>query len=160
MAKPANRKPSQQGKNVGGQHLGFTLALDIVPGLPLAECRRIERFLEDHAELHGLVLSGHQLTPYVMAAEHELSAVDQVTLIDRLVDVPGLVSIRVGAIGRTRPTGDEDDLPENDTADAHVIARSGDLALIGLTLLYRCGRITAPLYLQILGGFVRQVGLH
>lgn len=160
MAKHADRQPSPLRKSAGSQDLGFALALEVLPGLPLTECRRIERFLEDHAELHGLVLSGHQLTPYVTAPEHELSAVDQVTLIDGLVDVPGLVSIRVGAIGRTVPMADEDELPENDTADAYVVARSGDLALIGLTLLYRCGRITAPLYLQILGGFVRRAGVH
>lgn len=159
MSRTSDRKPSPRPGSAGRQDLGFSLVLEVLPGLPIAECRRIERVLEDHADLHGLVLSGHQLAQFVTAPGHELSATDQVTLIDRLVDVPGLVSIRVGAIARM-PPDDEHDLPDNDTEDAHVVARSGDFALIGLTLLYRCGRITAPLYLQILGGFVRRVDVH
>lgn len=33
-------------------------------------------------------------------------------------------------------------------------------SVIGLTLLHRLGRIKPELYLEILGGFVRPIGLH
>lgn len=75
------------------------------------------------------------------------------TLIDWLIAQPGLVALRIGPIG-PMPVLTEGDDP------AFIQVRSGDLALIGLTLLYRCGRIAPALYLQILGGYVRPVSIH
>jgi hypothetical protein len=50
---------------------------------------------------------------------------------------------------------------EGETDDsAFIQVRTGDLAVIGLTLLNRCGRITASLYLQILGGYVRHARFY
>lgn len=131
---------------------GFTVTLQVLSALPVTECRRIERCLEDHAEAHGLVLHGHQLRQFVTAREHDISANDQVALIDRLVDVPGLVAVYVGAIGH------EAEEPGQD--EPFVLARTGDVALIGLTLLYRCGRVSASTYMQILGGFDRPTNFH
>jgi hypothetical protein len=151
-----SKTPSLSAAPVPGA--GFTLTIETLPGLPMAECRQIERSLEDHAERHGLVLGGHQLRQTVTARDHELSAIDQVTLIDHLIDVPGVVSLRVGAIVSEPEASEGDNAALGD--EPCVVVRACDLALIGLTVLHRCGRITAPLYLQILGGFDRPTNLQ
>lgn len=130
----------------------FDVQLEVLPGLPPVECRRLEHRLEDYAEAQNLRLDGTQLRHRVFADDRHVSVHDQVALIDWLVDQPGVVGVRIGPIvplGHAR--GDEGE------ALAFVHVRTGDFALIGLTLLYRCGRITPSLYLQILGGYVRQV---
>jgi hypothetical protein len=67
-----------------------------------------------------------------------------VALLDWLVDRPGLRRVRLGSLRKT-------------AADqgAYLQLASGDMAVIGVTLLYRLGRLKAEQYLQILGGFVR-----
>src|SRR5574337_1346430 len=135
--------------------VGFALHLELLPGLPLAECRRLQRRLEDYAEAQGLNFDGTQLRHVVSAADRPVSAADQVALVDWLVAQPGVVGLRIGPIRPLANTqGGQGDDP------AFIPVRSGDLALIGLTLLYRCGRVTPALYLQILGGYVRSVHIH
>lgn len=141
-------------KHLGRQEheVGFALHLELLPGLPAAECRQLLRRLEDYAEAQGLNLEGTQLRHVVFAVDRPVSAADQVALVDWLIAQCGVVGLRVGPI---RPlaeaTGDD---------PAFIQVRSGELALIGLTLLYRCGRVTPALYLQILGGYVRPVHVH
>ncbi len=155
MAKRSERRVHGSGSRPRGESTGFALQLELRPGLPLAECRHIERRLEDYAETQGLALAGHQLHQFVVATDRPVTVNDQVALLDWLVDMPGLVAARVGPIvAHQDPAGE----PQDDVA--FVQARTGDLAVIGLTLLYRCGRITPNLYLQILGGYVRPVNLH
>jgi hypothetical protein len=43
---------------------------------------------------------------------------------------------------------------------AFLLLQALDPVVIGLKLLYRSRRISAELYLQILGGFVRPVSMH
>lgn len=133
-------------------HLGFTLQLEPRPGAPLRELRTLERSLEDYALAHELVLSGHQLHFVVTAAERSLTAADQVGLLNWLIDQSGHIGVRVSPLTR-RPAGAS---PQ----DGYLHARVADVAMIGLTILYRCGRVAPELYLQILGGFVRPAQLH
>lgn len=136
----------------------FALTLETDPGLPYAECRQLERCLEDYAEAHGLQLLGHQLHQLVCAPNRPVSVNDQVALIDWVIDLPGLVAVRLGPIV---PMSEAPQAPEEGVDDdAFVQVRAGDVALIGLTLLYRCGRIAPSLYLQILGGYVRPASTH
>ena len=145
----------------GESDVGFALQLDVLPGLPLAECRRLERRLEDYAEAQGLRFEGTQLRHVVSSPERGVSVNDQVALLDWLVDQPGLVGVRLGPIAPVSALGEASaDPDEPGDEGAFVQVRTGDLALIGLTLLYRCGRIAPVLYLQILGGYVRPVHVH
>ena len=137
----------------GAEHeVGFALHLDLLPGLPPAECRQLQRRHEDYAEAQGLHFEGTQLRHVVSAADRPVSAADQVALVDWLVVQCGVVGLRIGPI-RPLPEARDDD-------PAFIQVRSGDLALNGLTLLYRCGRIDPALYLQILGGYVRPAHVH
>lgn len=123
----------------------FTLELDAAPGTPTSRVRELERAIEDYAEVHDLDMSGTQLRFCVKAVGRPTTAADQVALLDWLVDRPGLRRVRLGSLRRT-------------AADqgAYLQLASGDMAVIGVTLLYRLGRLKAEEYLQILGGFVRQ----
>ncbi|KPF45254.1 hypothetical protein D621_18095 [beta proteobacterium AAP51] len=121
----------------------FTLELDASLGTP-ASLRALERAIVDYAEAHELEMSGMQLRFSVQAVGRPTTAEDQVALLDWLIDRPGWRRVRVGALrGPSASHG------------AHLQVNSGDMALIGVTLLYRLGRLKAEQYLQILGGFVR-----
>ena len=122
----------------------FTLELDAAPGTPLSRVRDLVRAIEDYAEAHDLEMSGTQLRFLVQALGRPTTADDQVALLDWLVDRPGLRRIRVGALRRSAAT-----------QGAYLQVASGDMAVIGVTLLYRLGRLKAEQYLEILGGFVR-----
>lgn len=127
-----------------GAGAAFTLELDAAPGTPLSRVRDLERAIEDYAEAYDLEMRGTQLRFLVQALGRPTTAEDQVALMDWLVDRPGLRRIRVGALRRTAAGH-----------GAYLQVASGDMAVIGVTLLYRLGRLTAEQYLQILGGFVR-----
>jgi hypothetical protein len=122
----------------------FTLELDAAPGTPLSRVRDLERAIEDYADAHDLDMSGTQLRFLVQALGRPTTAEDQVALLDWLVDRPGLRRVRVGALRRSAAG-----------QGAHLQVASGDMAVIGVTLLYRLGRLNAEQYLEILGGFVR-----
>lgn len=157
MASP-NKRSSRIKRPTREDSQCFALTLETDPGLPYAECRHLERHLEDYAEAQGLLLLGHQLRQLVCAPDRPVSVNDQVALIDWVINLPGLVAVRLGPIVpmSESPTPPEDGMD----ADAFVQVRAGDIALIGLTLLYRCGRIAPSLYLQILGGYVRPASTH
>jgi hypothetical protein len=152
--------PPRQRRAERGPDLAFALELQVRPSLSWPEGRQLERRLQDYAEAQGLQIEGTQLRHRVSATDRPVSVNDQVALIDWLVDQPGLVGVRVGTIGPRGTEGDDVPLDEEGAPQAFVQLRTCDLVVIGLTLLYRCGRITPALYLQILGGYVRPVHLH
>ncbi len=122
----------------------FVVELDAAPCTPLARVRDLERALEDYAEDHDLDINGTQLKFAVQAQGRSVTAEDQVTLLDWLVDRPGLRRVRLGAMHR--PGAEQ---------GGHLDIATGDMAVIAATMLYRLGRLHAEQYLQILGGFVR-----
>ena len=154
---------SRRGGRDAERAVGFALQLELRPGLPLAECRQLERRLEDYAEAQDLHIEGTQLHHVVSAPGRPVGVDDQVALLDWLVDQAGVVAVRLGPIG---PIWSLDALNAADDAalgqgtGAFVHVHTVDVALIGLTLLYRCARITPTLYLQILGGYVRPAQIH
>lgn len=166
MTKSQARQASAPGRKRQSDPVAFVLQLEVRPGLPLDECQRFERRLEDYARVQGLDLTGHQLRQIVTAPDRAVTCTDQVALIDWLVDQPGLVAVRVGPVTslaqveQAHAFADSDPADDEPTDAAFVQVRTGDLALIGLTLLYRCGRIAPALYLQILGGYVRPANVH
>ena len=133
--------------------LGFTLHLEPRPGFTAGQGKDLERRIADYAEAHEIEVSGHQLSYVVHSSERSLTASDQVDLIDWLIDQPGMSYVCLSPLLERgdRPVGRE---------AGFMLVSPCDHALIGLTLLYRCRRVSAELYLQILGGFVRQVALH
>lgn len=143
-----------------GQALGFALQLELRPGLPLVECRKLLRRLEDYAEAQDLQIEGTQLQHVVSAPGRPIGVYDQVALLDWLVDQPGVVAVRLGAIGPVDGLNVANDPSHGQDGRAYLQVHTCDVALIGLTLLYRCARITPTLYLQILGGYMRPAQLH
>lgn len=133
-------------------HRAFTIGVEVVPGTTLAEARTLERRIEDYADAHELQIAGHHLTYVVSAAERSLSAVDQVDLLDWLIDQPGVRNVRLSPLALS-------DTPAA-WSEGFLLVASCDVPVIGLKLLYRCRRITAEQYLQILGGFVRSLNVH
>jgi hypothetical protein len=128
--------------------LGFSIRIVLRPGVTLTEARQFERAVEDYAQAHGLILEGHQLGFGLQSAERSLTATDQVDVVDWLLDQPSVGQVRLGRLSRRRgaPAGLE---------DGYIVVQPTDITVIGLTLLYRSQRVSADLYLQILGGFVR-----
>jgi hypothetical protein len=150
---------SRRGGRDAEAAIGFALQLELRPGLPLAECRRLERRLEDYAEAQDLHIEGTQLHHVVSAPGRPVGVDDQVALLDWLVDQSGVVAVRLGPIGTLQSLPDTGGAAgQGDAAFIHV--HTVDVALIGVTLLYRCARITPTLYLQILGGYVRPAQVH
>lgn len=127
-----------------GSEVRFTVHLTIDPGAPLSAVRGFQRALEDYAAEHELTIDGTQLRFEVAAGGRAVTADDQVALLDWLIDRPAIRLVRLGALqkGRSGPAG-------------HIDVSVGDLTLVGVTLLYRLGRLGAEQYLKILGGFVR-----
>lgn len=113
----------------------------------------LERQIEDYARERELLPRGCQLRWVLSSPQRSLSAADQVELLDWIVDRPGIAAVNLSQL-----------LPD---LAAPVPLSEGYLRLtplepsvIGLTLLHRLGRIKPELYLEILGGFVRPIGLH
>jgi len=133
-------------------HRGFTIGVELVPGATLAQARGLERCIEDYADAHELQIAGHHLTYVVSAADRGLTAVDQVDLLDWLTDQPWVRNVRLSPLALS-------DTPAT-WSEGFLLVASCDVPVIGLKLLYRCRRITAEQYLQILGGFVRPLTVH
>lgn len=127
-----------------GAGAAFTLELDAAPGTPLYRMRDLEGAIEDYAEAHDLEMSGTQLRFLVKALGRPTTAEDQVALLDWLVDRPALRRVRVSALRSAAAS-----------QGGYLQVASGDMAVIGVTLLYRLGRLRAEQYLEILGGFVQ-----
>lgn len=137
-------------------HLGFLLQIEPRPGFTMAEARQLDRAVQDYAEAHEFDLGGGQLVLVVSAEDRSLTVTDQIDFMDWLIDQPGISCVRVSTL-----------TSKLDASDARSVWQSGaahlsvcDLGVIGLTILYRARRITADLYLQILGGFMRPALVH
>ena len=120
-----------------------SLYIRLVPSALASPAQRhaLERDLPDRVAAMGLELGGAFPACTVAAASRVIPAADQVDLIDWLIDRPGLAALAVAAAGIG--------------VDAVELSLA-DLDLIGLAMLHRMRRISAPQYLQILGSFVRQ----
>ena len=132
---------------------GFAVLIQPYPGFTLAQMRDLGRRIEDYAEAHELQVDGHHLTYTVSSIERSLTATDQVDLVDWLSGQPGISALRLTPL-RERPDAAAAD------EEAFLRVPACDTVTIGLKLLYRARRISAELYLQILGGFVRSVSVH
>jgi hypothetical protein len=137
-------------------HLGFLLQIEPRPAFTVAEARQLDRAVEDYVEAHELDLGGGQFVLIVSADDRSLTATDQVDFMDWLIDQPGISGVRVSTL-----------TSKLDISEAHSVWQAGaahisvcDLGVIGLTILYRARRVTADLYLQILGGFMRPALVH
>ena len=136
--------------------LGFFVHIEPRPGFTLAEGRALDRGIQDYAEDHQLELGGDQLVQIVSAQHRSLSVTDQVDFIDWLIDRPGVSVVRISTLTAKLDRSDEQLVWQTGAARISVC----DLGVIGLTILYRARRITADLYLQILGGFMRPAAVH
>jgi hypothetical protein len=111
------------------------------------------RRLDQYTTERQLITDGGPLCSIVWSAERSLTATDQVDLIDWLVSDMVPVTVLISPLSA--------DLERSAARDAGCIrADCSDLTLIPLTRLYRCRRISAEMFLQILGGFVRPLVVH
>jgi hypothetical protein len=136
--------------------LGFIVQIEPRPGFTLAESRDLDRRLQDYSEAHELELGGDHFVRTVSAEHRSLSATDQVDLLDWLIDQPGISVVRISTLTSRLDRSDAQAVWQVGAAQVSVC----DMGLIGLTILYRARRITAELYLQILGGFMRPAVVH
>jgi len=139
-------------KNTSDQ-LGFTVWIEPRPGTTFAEQGALARRLEDYGAPRDLMIDGSPLCAAVFAEDRSLSASDQADLIDWLIDDPIVRSVAVS------PLSSELGRPAS-RAEGYLKVQATDLTLIGVTLLYRNRALSAELYLQLLGGFVRPLTLH
>jgi hypothetical protein len=139
-----SRRPEQR---------SFTVWIEPRPGAAIAEQTSFARRLEDYGEARDLLIGGGPLCAVVFAEHRSLSAIDQVDLIDWLIDDPIVRSVAVS------PLSTAIDRPAS-RADGYLRVQATGLTLIGATLLYRNRALSAELYLQLLGGFVRPLTLH
>jgi len=132
---------------------GFTVWIAPRPGTTLAEQGALARRLEDYGAPRDLMIGGSPLCAVVFAEDRSLTARDQADLIDWLIDDPIVRSVAVSPLSSAidRPTR---------RAEGYLKVQATDLTLIGVTLLYRNRALSAELYLQLLGGFVRPLTLH
>ena len=136
--------------------LGFFVHIEPRPGFTVAEARALDRHIQDYAEAHELELGGDQLVQIVSAEHRSLSATDQVDFMDWLIDQPGVSVVRISTLTTRLDWSDAQSVWQAGAAHMSVC----DLGVIGLTILYRARRISADLYLQILGGFMRSAAVH
>ena len=121
-------------------------------GVTPEQVRALERGLADYAQRHDLALDARHGAIVVTSADRELTASDQVELIDWLIDQPAVCMLSLGPI----TNGD----PAVERPAALLMVNVLDLSVIGVTLLYRAGSLCPELYLQILRDSARPVVLH
>lgn len=128
--------------------VGFTVWIEPYPGLTELEQVRFQRRLEDYLHGQDLVMSGGPLCGVVSSPERDVTAIDQVELINQLIDDTAVRTLSISPIGfdQGEPAPREEGFLE---------VRALDLAVIGLTILHRTRGVAAQTYLQLLGGFVR-----
>jgi len=126
---------------------GFWIQLRMPPGLSARTQTKRLRRLEDAIDGLGLQIGGGtQLHLFIETPSKELSLTDQIDLADWC-----LLNTEATEIVLTEFT-EERGLPPT---HGRVLRIGGwDLAVIGVALLYRMGRIKADLYAELLGGFV------
>ena len=128
--------------------LSFSVRIVPAPGQSEATWRRLLHEWEAHADEHALALEGTQLLWQVSALDRGLTEGDQVDLLDWLVDRPPVREVQMSAL---HERGDAVAQLEA----GFVCLRCGDPCTASLTLLYRNRRLTASMYLQVLGGYMR-----
>jgi hypothetical protein len=135
------------------EHQCFTLWITPRPGLTLSDELDFVRRLEDYLRERELEMTGGPLHTVVSSASRSLTATDQVDLIVGLVRDPVVERVAVSPLLRSgsRPAERE---------AGYIEAPSLDVPVIALTILYGCGRVSAEMVLQILGGFVRPAVVH
>ena len=116
---------------------------------PAAQAAFMRR-MEDYLDARDLQCDGAPLRAVIWSPDHSLSATDQVELLDWLIDDAAVCTASVSPLMRhsAEPAS---------FADGYVLVRAADTAIAALSLLYRARRVSAELYLQILGGFIRPV---
>lgn len=140
---------------------GFVLQLEARPGMPQRHLVQFERDLEDYVDSRGLSLRGHRMRYWISRQDTPASAADQVALLDWLHHHPAIAIARVGPVRPLRDGEDDSSAVMTHAAEeGFVQLHTSDVALLGLAMLYRSGRIGPELYLQVLGGYVRAVVLH
>lgn len=134
------------------EHLGFTMWIAPRRGLTISEELDFVRRLEDYTRERELQMTGGPLRAVVSSLTRSLSATDQVDLIMYLVNDLAVERVAVSALSRgTRPA---------DRDAGYIEARSMDVAVIALALLYSSGRVSGEMALEILGGYVRPAVVH
>jgi hypothetical protein len=109
--------------------------------------------LARYAHLQGLDLDVGNGAFTVSASGRVLTESDQVQLVDWLIDQSPVRMIRMGPL----TTSDEAARAE---VSSLVSIDVGDMAVIGVTLLYRAGKLCPQLYLEILRRANPPVQLH
>lgn len=133
--------------------LGFTVWIEPRTGMAPAAQAAFMRRMEDYLDARDLQFDGAPLRAVIWSPERSLSATDQVELLDWLIDDAAVCTASVSPLTR-HSTG-----PAS-CADGYVLVRAADTAIAALSLLYRERRVSAELYLQILGGFIRSAAVR
>lgn len=140
-------------REVTNTALQFVVHLGAHRGVTPEQVRALERGLFDYADRHDLVMDTRHGTVVVTAEDRQVTTSDQVQLLDWLVGQPAVDSLSLGPL---TARGD----PAAERPSALLAVRVLDLAVIGVTLLYRSGNLCPELYLQILRGSASRVALH
>ena len=133
--------------------LGFTVWIEPRTGMAPAAQAAFMRRMEDYLDARDLQFDGAPLRGVMWSPERSLSATDQVELLDWLIDDSAVCTASVSPLAR-HPTG-----PAS-CADGYVLVRAADTANVALSLPYRARRVSAELYLQILGWFIRPAAVR
>lgn len=128
--------------------MGFTVWIEPYPGLTELEQIQFQRRLEDHLLGQDLVMNGGPLCGVISSPERDVTAVDQVELINQLIDDSAVRTLCISPIAF-------DQGEPAKRKEGYLEVRALDLAVIGLTILHRSRGVPAQTYLQLLGGFVR-----
>ena len=133
--------------------LGFTVWIEPRTGMSPAAQAAFMRRMEDYLDARALQCDGAPLRAMIWSPDHSLSATDQVELLDWLIDDAAVCTASVSPLMRhsAEPAS---------FADGYVLVRVADTAIAALSLLYRARRVSAELYLQILGGFIRPAAVR
>lgn len=128
--------------------LGFTTWVSLHSWLqPKAQVEFAHRLME-YLKANGLRIRGTPERAVIWSDQGSLSSTDQVNLLICL-----LVDAAVNTVSLSPLHGQLE--PPTPREACTIDAAASDLALIGLTLLYRCQRIDADTFLLILSGAVR-----
>lgn len=133
--------------------LGFTVWIEPRTGMSPAAQAAFMRRMEDYLDARDLQCDGAPLRAVIWSPDHGLSATDQVELLDWLIADAAVCTASVSPLMRhsAEPAS---------IADGYVLVRAADTAIAALSLLYRARRVSAELYLQILGGFIRPAAVR
>jgi len=133
--------------------LGFTVWIEPRTGMSPAAQAEFLRRMEDYLDARDLQCDGAPLRAVIWSPDHGLSATDQVELLDWLIADAAVCTASVSPLMRhsAEPAS---------IADGYVLVRAADTAIAALSLLYRARRVSAELYLQILGGFIRPAAVR